>query len=290
MTDRPVIDFMKEIHGQHLEEFPTIVCLCGSGRFREAFEEAEFNETLAGKIVLTIGCNTKDVARTDELLQYKQMLDELHLRKIDLADEVLIINVGGYIGESTRRELNYAKAQGKLIRFVHSLKRTVIFPQRIQPHFYSVKRSHILRSRTNCDSILARKKLKGVNMELNERIKLRMDEKHWSLADLARETKIAKGYLWEILKGEAKRPSAQTLYTIAKALGTSVADLLGKENEAVHRRSTRMPDSLREFAEEENLLEKDVKMLASINFRGKQPKTKEDWAFLYQSVKRSVRG
>jgi len=96
---------------------PVIVCLCGSGRFRDAFKTAEFNETLSGKIVLTIGCNTHD---SEELKQYKPILDELHLRKIDLADEVLILNVGGYIGESTRRELNYAESLGKTIRFLES--------------------------------------------------------------------------------------------------------------------------------------------------------------------------
>ena len=97
---------------------PRIVCLCGSGRFREAFEQAEYDETLAGKIVLTIGCNTKDIARTPDLEHHKPMLDELHLRKIDLADEVLLLNVGGYIGQSTRRELEYARGIGKPVRFL----------------------------------------------------------------------------------------------------------------------------------------------------------------------------
>lgn len=101
---------------------PLIICLCGSGRFREAFEQAEFDETLAGKIVLTIGCNCHDVARSKELAHHKPMLDELHLRKIDLADEVLILNVGGYIGDSTRRELAYAESQHKHIRFLEPRK------------------------------------------------------------------------------------------------------------------------------------------------------------------------
>ena len=94
---------------------PTIICLCGSGRFQEAFENAEFLETLKGKIVLTIGCNTHDIARSAQLAHHKPMLDELHLRKIDLADEVLVLNVGGYIGESTYRELRYALQQGKTV-------------------------------------------------------------------------------------------------------------------------------------------------------------------------------
>lgn len=106
-----------------MSERPTIVCLCGSGRFRDAFEEAEFQETLAGKIVLTIGCNTKDIARDVDWSHVKPMLDELHLKKIDLADEVLILNVQHYIGQSTRRELDYAMAQGKRIRFLEGCER-----------------------------------------------------------------------------------------------------------------------------------------------------------------------
>lgn len=106
-----------------IKQYPTpeIVCLCGSGRFREAFEQAEYDETLKGKIVLTIGCNTKDIARTPDLSKHKPMLDELHLRKIDLSGEVFILNVGGYIGESTFRELEYAKKSGKKIRFLEPI-------------------------------------------------------------------------------------------------------------------------------------------------------------------------
>jgi multidrug resistance efflux pump len=103
---------------------PTIVCLCGSTRFSEAFREANLRETLAGRIVLTIGCDMRSDAELfadkseAELAEIKARLDELHLRKIDLADEVLILNVGGYVGESTRRELEYARAQQKRIRWL----------------------------------------------------------------------------------------------------------------------------------------------------------------------------
>jgi hypothetical protein len=97
--------------------YPRIVCLCGSGRFRETYEQAEAKETLAGNIVLTIGVNTKDVARDPALSGMKPFLDELHLRKIDLADEILVLNVGDYIGESTRNEITYAEKTGKPIRY-----------------------------------------------------------------------------------------------------------------------------------------------------------------------------
>jgi hypothetical protein len=105
---------------------PIIVCLCGSTRFSEAFQKAQFEETLAGKIVLTIGCNMKsdtglfkDYSET-ELKEIKIRLDELHKRKIDLADEVFILNVGGYIGESTKGELEYAKKHHKSIKFLET--------------------------------------------------------------------------------------------------------------------------------------------------------------------------
>jgi hypothetical protein len=104
--------------------YPTIVCLCGSTRFSDAFREANLNETLAGRIVLTIGCDTKSDADlfgnlpAADLAAMKADLDQLHLRKIDLADEVLILNVGGYIGESTRRELEHARRTGKHIRWL----------------------------------------------------------------------------------------------------------------------------------------------------------------------------
>lgn len=101
---------------------PTIVCLCGSGRFKDAFAKAEYDFTLQGKIVLTIGCNTHDdnmpIGRIDELMKHKPMLDELHLRKIDLADEVFVLNVGGYIGRSTQAELTYAILNKKTINFL----------------------------------------------------------------------------------------------------------------------------------------------------------------------------
>lgn len=103
---------------------PTIVCLCGSTRFSTAFQEANLNETLAGKIVLSIGCDLRSDVELfrgmseDRLRDLKAALDELHLHKIDLADEVLILNVGGYIGQSTARELAYARRHGKRVRFL----------------------------------------------------------------------------------------------------------------------------------------------------------------------------
>jgi len=97
---------------------PIIVCLCGSTKFSAAFKKANFQETLAGKIVLSIGCDFKSDDALGLTDADKERLDELHLRKIDLADEVLILNVGGYIGKSTRNELNYAVKNKKRIRYL----------------------------------------------------------------------------------------------------------------------------------------------------------------------------
>jgi hypothetical protein len=100
---------------------PTIVCLCGSTKFKQQFIEANFRETMAGKIVLSVGF----FSHADEIIytptdEEKNMVDELHKRKIDLADEVLILNVNGYIGESTKNEIEYAKQLGKCIRFLEN--------------------------------------------------------------------------------------------------------------------------------------------------------------------------
>jgi hypothetical protein len=115
---------------------PTIVCLCGSTRFYDAFQRANFEETMAGKIVLSVGFYPhteerqratwhrpdSDLMRHGETVgitpEQKEQLDQLHLFKVAMADEVLILNVGGYIGSSTTRELLYAQSLGKVVRFL----------------------------------------------------------------------------------------------------------------------------------------------------------------------------
>jgi hypothetical protein len=109
-------------------DFPTIVCLCGSTKFMEAFQAANLRETLAGRIVLSVGCYTKsDHDIFGSLKPYdagklKEKLDRLHKRKIDLADEIFVLNVNGYIGDSTRSEIEYAKSTGKTVRYMVELR------------------------------------------------------------------------------------------------------------------------------------------------------------------------
>jgi hypothetical protein len=99
-------------------DFPTIICLCGSTRFGDAFREANLRETLRGRIILTVGCDFKGDDAMGLSAEDKVRLDDLHKRKIDLADEVFVLNVGGYIGDSTRSEIEYATAHGKPVRYL----------------------------------------------------------------------------------------------------------------------------------------------------------------------------
>lgn len=93
-----------------------IVCLCGSTRFADDFKRVMLRETLAGKIVLSVGTHERIQEIHDDIPQ-KQMLDWLHMQKIQMAWEVIIINKDDYIGESTARELGMATKLGKPVKF-----------------------------------------------------------------------------------------------------------------------------------------------------------------------------
>jgi hypothetical protein len=91
---------------------PEIVCICGSARFVDEMRAANRDLTFAGVIVVAPGEAGELITR-----EQKNTLDALHLHKIDLADRVLVVNPGGYIGESTSREIAYAHATGKPVSF-----------------------------------------------------------------------------------------------------------------------------------------------------------------------------
>lgn len=99
---------------------PEVVVLCGSTRFSEAWVKARYDLTLEGKIVLTIGCDTKSDEGLGITPEQKEALDELHKRKIDMADRVFVLNVGGYIGASTRSEIEYAEWFEKPIDYLEN--------------------------------------------------------------------------------------------------------------------------------------------------------------------------
>ena len=95
-----------------------VITLCGSTWFKDAFLEAQKRLTLAGNIAISVGLFGH--AGDDEVWTegVKEMLDDMHKRKIDMADEIFVVNVGGYIGESTRSEIDYATANGKPVRYL----------------------------------------------------------------------------------------------------------------------------------------------------------------------------
>ena len=97
--------------------FP-VITLCGSTRFKEQYLEAQKRLTLEGNIIISVGLFGH--SGDDEPWEpgVKEMLDNMHKRKIDMADGIYVINVGGYIGESTRSEIEYAKAHGKEVKYL----------------------------------------------------------------------------------------------------------------------------------------------------------------------------
>jgi hypothetical protein len=95
-----------------------VITLCGSTRFKDEFMEAQKKLTLEGNIVITVGLFGHSGDEEVWTPGTKEMLDDMHLRKIDMADEIFVVNVNGYIGESTRREIAYAESHGKKVNYL----------------------------------------------------------------------------------------------------------------------------------------------------------------------------
>ena len=115
-------DLVRDFNGPR----PTIVCLCGSTRFYDEFQRVNYERTMAGEIVLSVGFypHAKAEHGHGEGVGHdsteKVALDELHKRKVDLADYVLVLSdETGYFGESTRSEIEYAIKNGKPVEFAH---------------------------------------------------------------------------------------------------------------------------------------------------------------------------
>ena len=104
-----------------------VVTLCGSVRFKDAFMEAQKRLTLAGNIVISVGLfdvpaiTATEPSSEDNLTKIKEMLDDMHKRKIDMSDEIYVINVDGYIGPTTQSEIEYAKVTGKTVRYLENV-------------------------------------------------------------------------------------------------------------------------------------------------------------------------
>jgi hypothetical protein len=97
-----------------MNEKPIVITLCGSTRFREAFEKANRDLTLQGNIVISVGYfGHGDPNLTEDV---KRALDELHFRKIDISDAIMVVSgIDGYIGNSTFNEIQYARSTGKQV-------------------------------------------------------------------------------------------------------------------------------------------------------------------------------
>lgn len=105
-----------------------VITLCGSTRFKNEFLEAQKRLTLEGNIVISVGLfghsgdhEVWEGMSEDTLTKTKIMLDDMHKRKIDMSDEIYVINVGGYIGSSTRSEIEYAKETGKAVHYLEEI-------------------------------------------------------------------------------------------------------------------------------------------------------------------------
>ena len=102
-----------------------VITLCGSTRFKDEFMKAQKDLTLKGNIVISVGLfshsgDDEVWENMDEgtLTKTKEMLVDMHKRKIDMADEIFVINVGGYIGDSTKSEIEYATKTGKKVNYL----------------------------------------------------------------------------------------------------------------------------------------------------------------------------
>ena len=108
---------------------PKVICICGSTKFADLHSIAKWNFEKAGNICLMINYlpmwyaeeqGFKGFHHFTEQAGVKEMLDELHLSKIDLADEIFVINKDGYIGDSTSAEIQYAIDHGKSVRYLEN--------------------------------------------------------------------------------------------------------------------------------------------------------------------------
>lgn len=123
-------------------------------------------------------------------------------------------------------------------------------------------------------------------MALSEQIRNRRQEEGLTVADLARLASVSKAYISQLENNiNGVRPSAAVLLRIASALGTSVSALLEKQED---NQLADIPEELQKFALAEQLPEEEIKLLVRIEYRGRRPKTFDDWKFLYEAIKRSV--
>ena len=114
----PYYELLRGMVNSYVEEPKfRVITLCGSTRFKEEFIEVQKRLTLEGNIVISAG--VFEHFCDDRIWESgtKEMLDEMQRKKIDMSNEIFVINKGGYIGESTRAEIKYALARKKSVRY-----------------------------------------------------------------------------------------------------------------------------------------------------------------------------
>ena len=131
-------------------------------------------------------------------------------------------------------------------------------------------------------------------MSVSQKIRQLREKKGLSLGKLAGMSGVSKAYLSQLENSVSTQPSAQVLYKIASALGTTIADLLDKPVR-VHSadfpelQDESIPDGLRELIDERgealDIRDEDVKMLMSIQYRGKHPKSVDDWEYVLRTIR-----
>lgn len=122
---------------------------------------------------------------------------------------------------------------------------------------------------------------------IGDQLRKRRMEMDLTLTELANRAEVSKGYLSALERNQTPgKPSGETIYKLAKALGTTMSDLMGKKILATP--STDVPASLQQFANANGLSQPDIQMLAAINFRGQQPHNADGWAFIWRAVRASV--
>ncbi|HXB15427.1 MAG TPA: helix-turn-helix transcriptional regulator [Solirubrobacteraceae bacterium] len=122
---------------------------------------------------------------------------------------------------------------------------------------------------------------------IGARVKRFREDAGLSATELAGKAGVSKSYLSALESGDthSRRPSGETMYSLAKELGVAMSDLLGRP--VLHKARSKRPPSLIAFATENAIPESDVEMLASIRFRGEQPQTAKRWEFIYEAIKNS---
>lgn len=97
-----------------------VITLCGSTKFKDEFLNEQKRLTLEGNIVISVGLFGHSGDDEVWTKNTKEMLDDMHKRKIDMADEIFVINKDGYIGSSTKSEIEYATKAGKIVHYMEN--------------------------------------------------------------------------------------------------------------------------------------------------------------------------